>query len=201
MLPPAASIFSRAVALQPCTLTVSFLLRSPLPRILTGMLAGREAGCLEARGRDLGAVVEALLEAREVDRLRMRPELLEGHRHLLVRAAQLAHPHVDRVLPALMADVAFRARAGALALVATAGSLAHARAGAATDALAVLAGARLRAQVLEADVGRFDASHQEDSSTTTRCSTLRSSPRRCTSSVRLVSFPIRPSRRVRRVSR
>ena len=56
-----------------------------------------------ASGVDLGAGVEARLEVGEVDRLRVRPELLERHRLLHVRAAQLAHPHVDRVLAALVA--------------------------------------------------------------------------------------------------
>ena len=128
---------------------------------LDRVLAGREAGRLERLRGHLGAVVEAVLEVAEVDRLGVRPERLEGHRHLLVRAAQLPHPHVDRVLPALVADVALRARAGALALVAAAGGLAHAGAVPAPDALAVLAGARLRGQVVEADVLGFDPGHQE----------------------------------------
>src|SRR3954454_18845751 len=38
---------------------------------------------------DLGARLEALLEVGEVDRLRVGPEGLEGHRLLHVRAAQL----------------------------------------------------------------------------------------------------------------
>ena len=72
-------------------------------------------------------------------RLRVRPEHLERHRHLLVRTAQLAHPHVDRVLAALEAGAVLRAGAGALALVAAAGGLAVAGAVPAADALAVLA--------------------------------------------------------------
>ena len=43
------------------------------------------------------------LEVRDVDRLGVRAERLERHRLLLVRPAQLAHPHVDRHLPALEA--------------------------------------------------------------------------------------------------
>src|SRR3712207_6889325 len=61
---------------------------------------------------------EAGLELGEVDRLRVRPERLERHRHLLVRPAELAHPHVERVLAALERRPVLRARARAVALVA-----------------------------------------------------------------------------------
>ena len=135
-VPPAASIFSRAVALKPCARTVSFFEISPRPRILTGWLRlARPAAC-SVSGVTSSPDVEALLEVGEVDRLRVGPEALERHRHLLVRAAQLAHPHVDRVLAALVAGLALRARARAVALVAAAGGLALARALAAADPLA-----------------------------------------------------------------
>ena len=62
---------------------------------------------------DLGALVEARLEVAQVDRLGVRPERLERHRLLHVRAAQLAHPHVDRVLAALEAGALLRAGARA----------------------------------------------------------------------------------------
>src|SRR4051794_28542608 len=119
-------------------------------------LAGGQAGAPKGVGVDGGAVVEAGVEVREVDRLRVRPERLERHRHLLVRAAQLAHPHVDRVLAALEAGAVLGAGAGAVALVAAAPRLAVAGAVAAADALAVLAGARRRLQVVEADLGGVD---------------------------------------------
>src|SRR5918997_5321501 len=99
----------------------------------------------------LGPLVEALLEVPQVDRLGPRAELLERHRLLHVRAAQLAHPHVDRSLPALEVDLPLGARARAGALVAAAGGLAVARALAAADALARLARAGGRAQGVEAD--------------------------------------------------
>src|SRR5262249_56144777 len=79
---------------------------------------------------------EARVEISEVDRLRPRPELLEGHRHLLVGPAQLAHPHVDRVLAALVRELALVARAGTGALVATTGRLPVASPGAAAEPLA-----------------------------------------------------------------
>ena len=42
------------------------------------MLAGRQAGRLERLGGNLGAVVEAVLERRQVDRLGMGPEGSNG---------------------------------------------------------------------------------------------------------------------------
>src|SRR4051794_2712906 len=82
----------------------------------------------------------------------MRPERLERHRHLLVRPAQLAHAHVDRVLAALEARAVLGTGAGAVALVAAAGGLAVPGAVPAPDALAVALGARRGLQVVEADV-------------------------------------------------
>src|SRR5690606_20562340 len=101
---------------------------------------------------------------------RVRPEGLERHRLLHVRAAQLAHPHLNRVLAALVVRLALRARALAGALVAAAGSLAGAGALAASDALARLARTGLRPDRVEADLLGSQASHQEasPSSTTTR---------------------------------
>src|SRR3954464_16052147 len=104
--------------------------------------AGAEGLGLERLERHVGALVEARLEILEVDRLRVRAERLERHRLLPVRAAQLAHPHVDRHLAALEVGPALRARARARALLAAARGLAEARALAAADALAVLARAR-----------------------------------------------------------
>src|SRR3954469_21455457 len=102
---------------------------------------------LEAHGR---ALREPLRQVVEVDVLRVRAERLERHRHLLVRAAQLAHPHVDRVLGALQAGAALGARPRAVALLAAAGRLPGARALAATDALARPAGALRRLEVVQA---------------------------------------------------
>ena len=107
--PPAASIFSLAAALKACAWTVSFFEISPRARILTGSERFARPFSLSVAGRHLGAGVEALLEVGEVDRLRLGPEVLERHRLLHVRAAQLSHPHVDRVLPALIAGLALGA--------------------------------------------------------------------------------------------
>src|SRR3954469_6929200 len=115
------------------------------------VLAGGETGGaqgVEVHGR---AVVEARVQVGQVDRLGVRAERLERHRHLLVRAAQLAHPHVDRVLAAFEARAALGARARAVALLAAAGGLARARALAAADALARPARAGGRLEVVEAD--------------------------------------------------
>src|SRR4051812_30354646 len=114
-------------------------------------LAGGQSDAAEGVEVDGRAVVEARLEVLEVDRLRVRPERLERHRHLLVRAAQLAHPHVDRVLAALEAGPVLGAGAGAVAPVAAAGGLAVARAVAAADALAVLARAGRGLEVVQPD--------------------------------------------------
>jgi hypothetical protein len=100
---------------------------------------GGEARGLQGGRVDRGAGVEARLEVLEVHGLRVRPERLEGHRHLLVRPTELAHPHVDRVLAALEAGPVLGAGARTRALVAASGRLAVPRAVAAPDALAVLA--------------------------------------------------------------
>src|SRR4051794_41765953 len=94
-------------------------------------LAGGQAGAPKGVEVDGGAVVEAGVEVREVDRLRVRPERLERHRHFLVRAAQLAHPHVNRVLAALEAGAGLGAGAGAVAPVTATGGLGRAPAPAA----------------------------------------------------------------------
>src|SRR5687768_16837803 len=53
--------------------------------------AGAETGGAQRLEVDGRAVLEPALEIEQVDRLRVRAERLERHRHLLVRAAQLAH--------------------------------------------------------------------------------------------------------------
>src|SRR6185436_6847702 len=111
----------------------------------------REVVRVQRLERDLGAGLEARLEIDQVDRLRVRPEGFERHRLLHVRAAQLAHPHVDRHLAALEARPVLRARARAVALLAAAGRLAGAGALAAADALARTAAAGSRSQVVQAD--------------------------------------------------
>src|SRR3954465_7196623 len=115
------------------------------------VLARAEALALERVERDLVARLEAPLEILEVDRLRVRAERLEGHRLLHVRAAQLAHPHVDGHLPALEVRPALGAGARARALLAAAGCLAGARAFAAADALARLARPRRRLERVQTD--------------------------------------------------
>src|SRR5690606_3651819 len=103
-------------------------------------------------------------------------EVLERHRLLHVRAAQLPHPHVDRVLAALVAGLALRPRAAAGALLAAARGLAKAGALAAADPLAGPFRAPLRLQVVEADLlgapGPGPGRHQP--LTSTRCETTRS---------------------------
>src|SRR3954447_401816 len=110
----------------------------------------RQPGGAQLLQADRGAGVEALIEVVQVHVLRVRPERLERHRHLLVRAAQLAHPHVDRVLAALEAGAPLGARARAVALVAAPGGLAGPRALAAADALTRPARARGRLEVVQA---------------------------------------------------
>ena len=111
-VPPAASIFSRAVFEKPWACTVSGLVSSPRREHLDrDALAGGQAGAAQRVEVDGGALVEAGLEVLEVHGLRVRAERLERHRHLLVRAAQLAHPHVDRVLAALEAGAVLGAGA------------------------------------------------------------------------------------------
>src|SRR5215207_1862402 len=156
--------------------------------------AGREAGRRHGGGVDRGARVEPLFEVAEVDRLRVRPEHLERHRHLLVRPAQLPHPHVDRRLAALEACAVLRAGARPVALVAAAGGLAVAGAGAAADALAVLARARRGLEVVEPDGHDF-------SSTVTRWRTEWTIPRSCGDSGFSTVWPIRRRPSERSVSR
>src|SRR5215212_10833097 len=110
-----------------------------------------QAGSAQRVGRDLGARVEARLEVGQVHGLRTRAELLERHRLLHRRAAQLAHAHVDRVLAALEANALARAAAGAGALVPAPRRLAGARAVPAADSLALLARALVRAEGVEPD--------------------------------------------------
>src|SRR5215216_4797997 len=129
----------------------------------------RQAGGSQRREVDRRARVEALLQVGQVDRLGVRPEHLERHRHLLVRPAQLAHAHVDRRLTALEARTVLGAGAGAVALVAAPGGLAVARARAAADALALLARPRVGLEVVQSDAHL--------SSTTIRWRTACSMPR------------------------
>src|SRR6185503_7284605 len=148
------------------------------------VLARPEPGGAQRLEVDRRAVVEPRVQVFQVDRLGVRAERLERHRHLLVRAAQLAHPHVDRVLAALEAGAILGARAGAVALLAAAGGLARARALAAADALARPARARGRLEVVEPDalacarrrsrlgIGLLGLVSHHFSSTTTRCRTL-----------------------------
>src|SRR5689334_22914301 len=77
---------------------------------LDGVRALCQALFLQRLRRHLGIGVEALLEIAEIDRLRFRPEVLERHRLLFVRAAQLSHSHMNGVLPPLVAGLPFGAR-------------------------------------------------------------------------------------------
>src|SRR6201996_3990120 len=121
---------------------------------LDGVGAGGKTLGLQRVRSDLIARLEALLEIGKIYGLGLGAEVLERHRLLHVRAAELSHPHVDRVLPALVARLFLRARARTGAAVAAAGSLAVAAALAPADALATVGRARLRLQVVEADLFR-----------------------------------------------
>src|SRR3954449_10015680 len=124
----------------------------PLAEDLDRHLAARgEVLLAQGVGGHLGPLVEARLEGPQVDRLGLRAELLERHRLLHVRTAQLAHPHVDGGLPTLEVHLLPRSRARARALVAAARRLARARALAAADALARLARPGGRLQRMESD--------------------------------------------------
>src|SRR5215218_9070279 len=118
---------------------------------LDGHLAARgEVLLAQGAWGHLGPLVEAGVEVAQVDRLGLRAELLERHRLLHVRAAQLAHPHMDRGLTPLEVHALLRARARARALVAASRGLAGAGALAAADALARLARTGGRLQRVEA---------------------------------------------------
>src|SRR5207244_10616887 len=116
-------------------------------------LARGEARTLEGVRRDLGSVVEAGVEVAQVHRLGLgAAELLERHRLLHVRPAQLAHPHVDRHLAALGVRAALGAGPRACALLTAPARLSDARALAAADALAPVAGPRRGLQRVQADL-------------------------------------------------
>src|ERR1700753_1584910 len=158
---------------------------------LHGVGAGRKALGLQRVRSDLVARLETLLEIGKIHGLGLGAEVLEGHRLVHVRTAKLSHPHVNRRLTALVAGLSLGARARARALVATAGGLAVAAALAATDALATVGRARLRLQVVEADLfGTLFVSHH--SLTSTRWETTRICPCSCGESSRSTDLPIRP---------
>src|ERR1700753_3194649 len=158
---------------------------------LHGVGAGRKALGLQRVRSDLIARLETLLEIGKIHGLGLGAEVLEGHRLLHVRTAKLSHPHVNRRLTALVAGLSLGARARARALVATAGGLAVAAALAATDALATVGRARLRLQVVEADLfGTLFVSHH--SLTSTRWETTRICPCSCGESSRSTDLPMRP---------
>ena len=114
-VPPAASIFALAEALKPCAVTVSFLVRSPSPRIFTGSRRClRMPASRSVSGVTVGAVVEAL-EGGEVDRL-------VGDAPLVVEAAEDVELPRQRELAAFERVVGeLLAAAGLLALEALAG--------------------------------------------------------------------------------
>src|SRR4051812_17790026 len=162
------------------------------------VLAGAQAGGLERLEGHLGAAVEAGLEVLEVHRLGVRPEHLERHRLLHVRTAQLAHPHVDRHLAALEPRTVLGARTRAGALLAATRRLAEPGALAAADALARLAAAGGRLQVVEPDGLVLDlVGHGQSSSTLMRWRTRCSMPRACSLSLTSTVWPMRrrPSER------
>src|SRR4029077_12238013 len=111
-----------------------------------------ESVLFQRLGGHLVPRLEAGVDVREGHRLGGGPGRLERHRHLLVRAAQLAHPHVDGVLAALVADLALVAGALARALVPATGGLAVAGADTAAEALSRPPRPLGRLQGVEADV-------------------------------------------------
>src|SRR4051812_18149865 len=160
------------------------------------VLARREPALGERRRRDLGTVVEARVEVAQVHGLRVRAaELLERHRLLHRRTAQLAQAHVERHLAALEVHGVAVARACAPALVPAARGLPRARALAAADALLAVARALRGLKRMETDLVRHY------SSTLTRWRTVWMAPRTVGSSGRSVERPILPRPSVRKVSR
>ena len=108
------------------------------------------------------------------------PERLERHRLLHVRAAQLAHPHVEGDLAALVAGLALVARARAGALLAAPGGPAVARALAPAHALARPPRAARRASACAARCSFVSSSRPSAfSSTSTRCATALIIPLSC----------------------
>src|SRR6185437_10015301 len=81
------------------------------------LLAGGQTLGVHCLKRNRCARLESRLEIEQVDRLRVCPERLERHRLLHVRHAQLAHPHVNRVLTALEPGALLGARARAITLL------------------------------------------------------------------------------------
>ena len=139
-MPPADSIFSRALAENAVRETVSFFVRSPVAEDLDVVfvfltdhdlaLASSGVTSVPASKRSSAATLTGCGE---------RAERADRHRVLRRVAAQLAEPHVDRHLAALEAGAhLLRARARLLALDAAARVAALAGAEAAADALAVL---------------------------------------------------------------
>ena len=149
-LPPAASILATALCENSAARTVSATPMSPPPRILMGVRVFLTMPfSTSASGVTSSPAAKARGQAADVDRHRVRAERADGHALLHVRAAQLAEPHVERHLTALVARAHAAAGAGVVALVALAGGLALAGALAAAEALGVLGGARVGAQVVE----------------------------------------------------
>ena len=141
IVPPACSIFSRALAEIACTRIVSFIEISPLPSSFTSIFVFFSRPFSTSDSGVTSSPCGEALEIADVDVHRVGAERADRHRVLRRRAAQLADAHVDRHLAALEAGAHLvRARARLLALDAAAGVAALAGAGAAADALAVLPG-------------------------------------------------------------
>src|SRR5919109_1607755 len=96
------------------------LAQLPSPENLHRVPPLREAGGAQRLRGHLVTGAEPGVEIGHVDRLRVGAERLEAHRHLAMRAPQLAGAHVDRVLAALIAGLTPVPRARASALLAAA---------------------------------------------------------------------------------
>src|SRR3954451_20443110 len=125
-----------------------------------------------------------------------------------MRAAQLAGPHVDGVLPTLVARLSLVARPSAGALLAPSRRLAESGTGAAPHPFARMPRTGLGAHRVKPDLLRRKASHHEPPfalasppSTSTRWLTTFSMPRSSGPSGRSTVRPIRPRRSERSVSR
>src|SRR6478752_5640512 len=165
------------------------------------LLAGGETLGVHRLKRNGRARLEASLEVEQIDRLGLRAKRLERHRLLHVRAAQLAHPHVNRVLATLEPGALLGAGTRPVALLSAAGGLAGARALTATDALARASRAGRRGQVVEPDaLFALVRIHAHDSSTSTRWRTLWSMPLIWGVSLTSTVCPIRRSPSERSVS-
>jgi len=179
MVPPAARIFSAAFSEK----RVSAHGQCHCDLAAAQDLDGR-AGVLddalgdERLGSDFGSGLEGVGQPADVDRHAVRAKRPDRHALLGVGPAQLAEPHVERHLAALVAGPYAAAGPGVEALVATAGGLALAAALAAPEPLGVLRRAGVGLEI-RSDRDRSCSTHDffVAGRTSRRYDTLRIMPR------------------------